>query len=233
MLKAGDKVKLVRDVEFMNGIVVQANSIVTYIKPLNTNGLHSFRSDDGNPSYDIPLHYTEFEIIKETEMNTKESQGFNLEDHLEEVLAGRLVKLRNGKKAKIVADLRAEGNNQVPFNSIYGHCLVGFFNDETSMVSIWDLNGRNNPDVSEDDMWDIIGLVDVVEFPENMWDIIDPKWNYMAIDEDGESWFYLVEPAISEGECCWDSSANDCTKNELIKVSTTDWTKSLIKRPGI
>lgn len=300
MLKAGDKVKLVRDVEFMNGAKLQANTILTCIKSLNNKGLYSFSSGDSNHSYDIPLHISEFEIIKETEskvkmlrtgdkarllkpidlplerldigteiiftgvwkndidkyvfklsdnilstsftsfislgssefeiiketeMNTEKTQAFNLEDHLEEVLAGRLVKLRNGKKAKIVADLRADSNNQFLFNSKHGRCLVGFFNEESSMVSIWDLNGNGG-----DNNLDIIGLVDVVEFPENMWDVVDPKWNYIAIDSNENSWFYIVEPFIDG--CSWNSSDN-CTQNQIIKVSTTDWTKSLIKRPGV
>ena len=70
-----------------------------------------------------------------------------------------------------------------------------------------------------------------------MWSIIDPKWNYVAVDEDGESWFFTHEPLkdtdlVKVGY--WepnDAVGSECSQNTIIPITSTDWSNSLSARP--
>lgn len=73
------------------------------------------------------------------------------------------------------------------------------------------------------------------EFPENMWSVVSTDFNYLAIDEDGGSWFYeglpWIEGEDDEGNGFWNGKVDKCEQNFIIPVSTSNWKMSVIKRP--
>lgn len=77
---------------------------------------------------------------------------------------------------------------------------------------------------------DIVELTELTEFPEDMWSVVSTDFNYLAIDEDGDSWFFESKPWI-DGYGFWTIVDGKCEQNFVIPVSTTNWKMSLIKRP--
>ena len=132
------------------------------------------------------------------------------------------VLLKRGDKATIACDLSLSG-----YTGDYP--LVGYL--ENGTVLQWSLDGEI---YGLSDSMNIVGLVGCIEYPEGMWDVVDPKWEYLAIDEDGESWFFTSKPYIdTDGSIgFWEQDGvGDFEQNHVIPVTTTDWTKSLTKRP--
>lgn len=75
-----------------------------------------------------------------------------------------------------------------------------------------------------------IDMVELTEFPEDMWSAVSTDFNYLAIDEDGDSWFFEKMPWIDND--VWVCNIGKGEQNFIIPVSTTNWEMSLIKRPN-
>lgn len=81
-----------------------------------------------------------------------------------------------------------------------------------------------------------------LKIDENIWDLIDHKWQYAAMDENGNIFLYLKEPVIEKnywiilmGEDGEERKLSDFVLlNEIFNIDTTGviWNKSLTKRPN-
>lgn len=65
-----------------------------------------------------------------------------------------------------------------------------------------------------------------------MWQLIDNKWKYVAMDGDGEVYFYEHEPTIGTTHDVWSCKTGKCIESAfVIDTEGVDWKMSLTKRP--
>ena len=148
---------------------------------------------------------------------------FNLADYLPFPKEGLPVTLKNGLNVKLYHDLsETDYVGQYPFLGVieYGQTIQ------------FSLSGKvGNPYHSSLD----IAKVGCTEFPEDMWSVVSADFNYLAEDEDGDSWFFEKKPWVDdseEGYVFWTITDGKCEQNFIIPVSTTNWKMSLTKRPA-
>ena len=147
---------------------------------------------------------------------------FNLADYLPFPKEGLLVTLKNGLNAKLYHDLSETVYvGQYPILGVIG----------TEQIVQFSLSGKvgNLYHLSLD-----IAKVGCIEFPENMWSVVSTDFNYLAEDEDGDSWFFEKKPWIEDdgdGYGFWTITDGACEQNFIIPVSTSNWKMSLTKRP--
>ena len=148
---------------------------------------------------------------------------FNLADYLPFPKEGLPVTLKNGLDAKLYHDLSETVYvGQYPILGVIG----------TEQIVRFSLSGKVVP--AYHSSLDI-AKVGCTEFPEDMWSVVSIDFNYLAIDEDGDSWFFESKPWIddvSDGYGFWTIVDGKCEQNLVIPVSTTNWKMSLIKRPN-
>lgn len=146
-------------------------------------------------------------------------------------LAGAPVKLRNGTKAFVVADLRTL---DLPPSD---YPLVVAYTNQQKAADVMSatLDGRFM-DVSTTMPLDIAGMWPTAEFLH--WDVIDPKWKYIAADKNGRVHLYMVKPYINVNSAPeeWTySSPSILTAHReitsLLNFTHDDWRTSLVERP--
>lgn len=190
------------------------------------------RREDGNcssiPGLELAEDWDSAIVTKDTWENAMRNTKFNLEESLEDILDGHPAVLRNGLIAKVIQDLRDTKNE-------YDYPLIGYVISHNQVFTLcWDLNGK----CKHGDYYDIVSLKISIDYPENMWDIIDPKWKYVAVDEDGDSWFFTHKPIkdadfLKVGYWEQDNEADEgeCSQNHIIPITSADWSNSLSARP--
>lgn len=144
---------------------------------------------------------------------------------LEKALAGEPVKLRDGDKAFV-------RHHETELDTLYPLC--GYREGTDKYVSAtWTADGHSysNPGARGDcdivSMWNESAVF-------NHWDALEPKWKYIAADEDGDVCVFTVKP--DKYVTFW---ANDCEEfvgfmyvTSIINLQYTDWEHSLVERPS-
>lgn len=65
-----------------------------------------------------------------------------------------------------------------------------------------------------------------------MWAMIAPEWKWVAMDRDGEVYFYSDEPLISANGFSWTNCGGDyCDSVLAINTDSINWERSLTERP--
>jgi len=69
------------------------------------------------------------------------------------------------------------------------------------------------------------------------WSHVAPEWNFMARDDDGDTWVFKARPAIDGSDDFWHDQdwAGDATCLAAFasyRRGTVDWKDSLVIRPG-
>lgn len=65
-----------------------------------------------------------------------------------------------------------------------------------------------------------------------MWAMIAPEWKWVAMDRDGEVYFYSDEPLISASGFRWTNCSGDyCDSVLAINTDSINWERSLTERP--
>ena len=75
-----------------------------------------------------------------------------------------------------------------------------------------------------------------MDIPEAFWEMVDPKWNYLAMDEEGGWHMYDTCPSmgVESWVSTWFVVAELAVRLECFTLykKQGDWTKTLYKRPG-
>lgn len=175
---------------------------------------------NGNMKF-INLDNSDYWIMIHSEVKFIESE-FNLADYLPFPKEGLLVTLKNGLNAKLYHDLsETVYDGQYPILGVIG----------TEQIVQFSLSGKVVP--AYHSSLDI-AKVGCTEFPEDMWSVVSIDFNYLCIDEDGDSWFYEELPWIDDdgdGYGFWTITDGEREQNLVIPVSTSNWKMSLTKRP--
>lgn len=171
----------------------------------------------------INLDNSDYWFMDLSEIKFIESQ-FNLADYLPFPKEGLNVILKNGSNAKLYHDL-----SETDYVGQYPILGVG----DTGQTIQFSLSGKVHPYHSPQNIAQI-GCSGRTEFPEDMWSVVSTDFNYLCIDEDGDSWFFELMPWIesgAEGYGSWNIADGKYGQNFIIPVSTSNWKMSLIKRP--
>ena len=77
-------------------------------------------------------------------------------------------------------------------------------------------------------------LLDAISAPEPLeppipWEYLDERWQWMAMDSNGEWWGYTKEPA--EPDSCGWAARGRCDLLPCPPGSDRHWTETLIRRP--
>lgn len=74
----------------------------------------------------------------------------------------------------------------------------------------------------------------VKEKPSIDWSHVNPKFKYMATDDDGETYFYTHKPYLWDGSWIMeiedDSAVRDASTHSSYKAGSCDWKDSLVER---
>ena len=139
---------------------------------------------------------------------------------LEKALAGHPVKLRNGTKAYV----RHHETELSPSYPLQGYMKYRF----NHLPVVWAKTGRYFSEPAIESDFDIVGMwVEPAVF--NHWDALEPKWKYIAADEDGSICVFTAKP--DKGNTCW-CSAGFLYVTAFINFQYTDWEHSLVERPS-
>lgn len=138
---------------------------------------------------------------------------------------GKHYKTRNGLRATCVADSLIGEQPCV----VLLHWEVGDWVDTFTADGYRNLSHIENP-------WDIIS--EWVDKPQVNWSIIPPWFNWVAMDEDGEWFAFVLSPSIELGANWWGTSNSETIKAMLIPGYyapkwTGDWKLSLVERPKV
>ena len=141
---------------------------------------------------------------------------------LEKAIAGQPVLLRNGDKAFV---RHYEKELEV------SHELHGFVISDSNYPTTWTKEGHFFSEIAKTSYQDIIGMwVDPPVFEH--WNVLDPRWQFIAANEDGSICVYTIKP--DKHKKFWE---NDCKEFEgfmkitnLFNFQYTDWEHSLVER---
>lgn len=142
---------------------------------------------------------------------------------LEKALAGQPVKLRNGTKAYV---RHHETELDTPY-PLFGYREgAGKWDTDT-----WTASGKfclgSDPEHGSDH--DIVGMwVEPAVFDH--WDALDPKWKFIAADDDGSICVFTARP--DKYGTFWECREGDFSyATDLFNFQYTDWEHSLVERP--
>lgn len=168
--------------------------------------------------FDLPLasDWDTAIVAKQNWIQITREQIKPMEFDLQEALAGQPVVLRNGEKA-FVRHHETEVKLLRP--------LIGFMC--SGDTEAWSLQGGYLNDFTSE--YDIVGMwIEPAVF--NHWDALDPKWKFIAADEDGSICVFTTKP--DKDETFWDTREGDYTyATDLFNFQYTDWEHSLVERP--
>lgn len=142
---------------------------------------------------------------------------------LEKAIAGQPVLLRNGDKAFV---RHYEKELEVDYE-LQGYVI----RSSSNLTTTWTKEGYIYSGSVEASNQDIIGMW--VEPPVfKHWNVLDPRWQFIAADEDGDICVYTIRP--TKHKKFW---RNGCDEFEgfmkitnLFNFQYTDWEYSLVER---
>ena len=141
---------------------------------------------------------------------------------IEKALAGEPVMLRNGDKAFV-------RHHETELDALYP--LSGYCEGAEKYVSAtWTEDGHaySNPGMESDG--DIVSMwIEPAVF--NHWDALNPKWKFIAADEDGDVYVFTTEPG-KRGEFWANGRGEFMGVTDLFNFQYTDWEHSLVERPS-
>ena len=145
-----------------------------------------------------------------------------MEFELQKALAGQPVVLRNGAKAYV----RHHETELSPSYPLQGNMKYRFNHHPV----VWTKAGRNYSEPAAVSDYDIVGMwIEPAVF--NHWDALDPKWKFIAADEDGSICVFTAKP--DKDVTFWSSSEGDYSyATDLFNFQYTDWKHSLVVRPS-
>ena len=142
---------------------------------------------------------------------------------LEKALAGQPVVLRDGTKAFV-------RYHETELDTVYP--LQGYLEGaDKYATATWKADGHCYSNLGTES--DIVGMwIEPAVF--NHWDALEPKWKFIAADEDGDVYVFTTEPA--KCRTCWangsDESGRSMEVTDLFNFQYTDWEHSLVERPS-
>lgn len=144
---------------------------------------------------------------------------------LEKAISGQPVVLRNGAKA-FVRYYETEMD--------IGYSLWGYTEKDHRYNPItWSKDGHFHLiSTTTETPEDIVGMwIEPAVF--NHWDALDPKWKYIAADENGEVCVFTIEPMKYNDfwAIVLDASVGFMKVTDLLKFEYTNWEHSLTVRP--
>lgn len=174
--------------------------------------------------FDLPLasDWDTAIVAKQNWIQITREQIKSMEFDLQEALAGQPVVLRNGAKA-FVRHFETDVETDFP--------LLGCMRVKFSYRTVgWTREGRNFSSSTLESDFDIVGMwIEPAVF--NHWDALDPKWKFIAADEDGSICVFTTKP--DKDETFWDTREGDYSyATDLFNFQYTDWEHSLVERPS-
>ena len=134
--------------------------------------------------------------------------------------------------------------NQKVYCAIYGEGVVTEIRHEGTtypVVAVFNCNDERAVTYTNDGKYHVEGSIVLFPYPVEIvkaavkpsidWNHVNENLQYLAMDEDGESYLYTDKP--QQGERQWVSSLRLAAANHFASFSagTCDWKDSLVKRP--